>query len=302
MDYRLKNPELTVCIARRGAELQSISATDGTEFLWQGSPDYWEDRAPTLFPYIARLTGGEYELDGKRYAMPIHGFAPKAVFSLVDPRPDSIALRLTSSRETLAMYPYRFCFDVLYALHGRTLSITYRVENVDNQTMYFGVGGHPGFRVPMEPGQRFEDCFLEFSLGCQPRRIDVSPDCFILETETPFPLEESRFLPLHHRLFDNDAIILKDTSGQVTLRSRGSRYSLRVSYMQMPYLGLWHMPKTDAPYLCIEPWSSLPSRKGVVENLKTQPGLVALEAGQIYENTWSIAILSEDSTEMRGSK
>ena len=42
-----------------------------------------------------------------------------------------------------------------------------------------------------------------------------------------------------------------------------------VTYPNMTYLGIWHMPKTDAPYICIEPWSSLPSRKNVVEDLET---------------------------------
>ena len=29
--------------------------------------------------------------------------------------------------------------------------------------MYFGLGGHPGFNVPLEAGLSFEDYCLEFS-------------------------------------------------------------------------------------------------------------------------------------------
>lgn len=58
---------------------------------------------------------------------------------------------------------------------------------------------------------------------------------------------------------------------------------MRVSYPQMNFLGIWHMPFTDAPYVCIEPWSALPSRKGRIEDLSEQPNLVHLPAGERYE-------------------
>ena len=53
-------------------------------------------------------------------------------------------------------------------------------------------------------------------------------------------------------------------------------------------LGFWHMPKTDAPYVCLEPWSSLPSRQDVVEDLETQPDLISLPAGEVWTTTWSL--------------
>ena len=58
----------------------------------------------------------------------------------------------------------------------------------------------------------------------------------------------------------------------------------------MPYIGFWHAVKTDAPYICIEPWSSLPSRQDVVEELSEQPSLVRLPAQEIYRNSWSIEV------------
>lgn len=78
---------------------------------------------------------------------------------------------------------------------------------------------------------------------------------------------------------------------QVTFGSHKDPGKNRVTYPDMPYLGIWHMPKTDAPYICIEPWSSLPSRKDVVEELSKQNDLVSLPAGETYVNTWSIEIL-----------
>ena len=60
--------------------------------------------------------------------------------------------------------------------------------------------------------------------------------------------------------------------------------------MKYRYLGIWHWPKTEVPYVCIEPWSSLPSGKDIVEDLETQKNLISLEEGRHYENRWSITI------------
>ena len=54
-----------------------------------------------------------------------------------------------------------------------------------------------------------------------------------------------------------------------------------------------HMPHTDAPYVCIEPWASLPSRQDVVEELSCKSDLIHIAPGAEYENTWSIAITEE---------
>ena len=84
---------------------------------------------------------------------------------------------------------------------------------------------------------------------------------------------------------------MTDMPRQITLASEKGKKKIQVSYPNMAYLGLWHMPHTDAPYICIEPWSSLPSRKGVIEDLEKQENLIALEAGDVYVNGWEITVL-----------
>ncbi len=51
------------------------------------------------------------------------------------------------------------------------------------------------------------------------------------------------------------------------------------------------MPKTDAPYVCIEPWSLLPSRKGIVEDIEKQSDLISLNSNCEYENQIAIEII-----------
>lgn len=290
MIYMIQNQYLSVSASQKGAELWSIQDKEGTEYLWQGNPAYWEDRAPHLFPYVARLTGGKYRLDGQEYAMRIHGFAPYSEFALAEQTETKLTLALSANPDTLLEYPRQFTFRVIYDLLDNVLAVTYEVENRDNRRMYFGLGGHPGLQVPLRAGKRFEDYRLRFGRPCQPQWIGFSDDCFVDGTEVPFPLQDGQYLPLDHALFDHDAIVLKDAARQVTLETEGDPRSVTVSFPSMPYVGFWHQPKTDAPYVCIEPWCSLPSDKGKPTVFEQKEDLVSLAPGQLYQNTWTIQI------------
>ena len=205
-------------------------------------------------------------------------------------------LRLDADERTLACYPFMFTLRIIYELKEDTLRITYEVENDGAEEMYFGIGGHPGFQAPLEDGLSFEDYFLEFEPEKDggevetPVRVGFSAACFLNGEDQPYPLQEGRRIPLHHDMFDDDAIVLTGTSGRVVLRSEKGSRGVRVRFPQMPYIGFWHAVKKPAPYVCIEPWSSLPSRQDVVEELSEQPGLVHLEGKGVYRNTWSIQL------------
>lgn len=290
MLHTIHNDFLSVTISEQGAELQSILGTDCTEYLWQGNPAYWSDRALNIFPYVARLTNGSYYLDGKLYHMDIHGLAPYHHFDVISNDGTQLVLELDSDEKTYAAYPRKFALRIAYILQDRTLSVIYEVENRDERIMYFGLGGHPGFNVPLAKGRSFEDYHLRFSQPCHPKRIGFTKDCFLNGKDVPFSLEKEQILRLRHENFDDDAIVLKDMSREVTLETDGDSHSVTVAFPQMDYLGLWHRPKTDAPYICIEPWCSLPSTQDQIAVLEQQKDLISLESQGIYRNHWWITI------------
>lgn len=285
MNFTIHNEFLTVAAADKCAELQSVLGAKGTEFLWQGDPKYWCDRSLTLFPYVARLTNSQYTLDGELHEMSIHGLAPYTVFSLKEQTACSMTLEMTSGEETRKQYPREFSFQVTYRLAGNRLETVYRVENRDEKPMYFGLGGHPGINVPLSKEKSFEDYRLRFSEPAEPLRVGFTETCFLNGKDEPFPLENGTDLPLRHELFDHDAIVLRNMAKRVTLEADDGP-KVTMIYDDMNYLGLWHWPKTDAPYVCLEPWCSLPSRDGVVEAFETQPSLLRLEPGETGEYCW----------------
>ena len=290
MQITIENSRLKLAVETLGAQMMHIQSDDGVEYLWQGDPKYWGDRAPTLFPFIGRLTNNSYQLRGKVYPMGIHGFAAASQFTPVEQGKDRLVLELNSNDVTLEQYPFDFCLRIIYQLRGNTVEVSYRVSNLSQNTMPFGIGGHPGFRVPLAEDEQFEDYTLEFSQACQPDRVGFTPTVYLSGHDEPYPLEEGKCLPLRHDLFDEDAVILKNMAREVTLRSKASSRGVKVSYPDMPYLGIWHWPKTDAPYVCIEPWTSLPSRQDIVEEFTCKSDLVQLAPGKVFDTTWTISV------------
>ena len=293
MMITIANEILSVSIDTYGAQLRSIKSVTGTEYLWQGDERYWEDSSPVLFPYIARLYDGAYTYLGEKYQMGIHGFAAQSEFEAVEATPCSVTMQLNENTSTLAQYPFRFRFQICYRVENSTLFIQYKVFNRDNKVMPFAVGGHPGFNVPFSEGTKMEDYYLKFREPCTPERVGFTEELFLSGENTIYPLEEENTLRLRHDLFDDDAIVLQNMSQSVTLQSDRTRKRVTVCYPNMPYLGIWHMPHTDAPYVCIEPWTSLPSRQGIVEELTGKPDMQMVYPNEQWENEWSITISEE---------
>lgn len=289
----IENGQLRLEVDTLGAQMMTLTDADGIQYMWEGDPKYWRKRAPNLFPVIGRMTDNSCAVRGKIYPMTIHGFAAAQEFAVESHTDTQLVMRLDSNEETMAQYPFAFSFWVHYRLEGAALEITYRVANRDTQWMPFAVGGHPGFRVPMEAGEAFEDYELVFTNPCRPDLVGFTPTVYLSGHDEPYPLEDGCRLALRHDLFDDDAIILKNMDREVTLRSKVSGRFLKVTYPQMPYVGIWHKPMTDAPYVCIEPWSSLPARQDVVEELTCRSDMLQLFPGEEYRNVWQISVGKE---------
>lgn len=290
MNYTISNDILDVTISSKGGELQSIQDKEGTQYLWQGDRNSWKGRATNLFPFVGRLTDGTYTYQGETYEMTAHGFVKLMELEVTFQSKDKIAFTLHHSEETKEMYPFQFSYTVVYELIDKKLSVTYRVENKDTKTIYFGVGGHPGFNVPIEKDLAFEDYYLEFTNECRPKQIVLSDTCYVQGGATPFALENNRCISLKHNLFDKDAIVLEEMDREVTIKSTKSTRAIKVTFPDMKYLGIWHTPKKDVPFICIEPWCTLPARQDIVEDIETQADFISLEVDKVYENNWSICV------------
>ncbi len=311
MIYTLRNSEMEVQVSSKGGELVSMKDADKTEYIWIGDATYWKRHAPQLFPCIGRLTNNQYRMDGALHEMGQHGFLRDYELTKVESEEQagaetvrdaagqagaeaetvtSLHLQLQSDASTRQLYDRDWTVDIFYSLCGKTLSVKFQVRNHDVRTMRFGYGIHPGFNVPLNPALRFEDYRLDFHETSTPKQMELTERYTISGGMHDYTLEEGRYLPLQHSLFDHDAIILKDMPHTVTLGSQKDEKKVTVAFPNMPYLGIWHAPETDAPFVCIEPWSSLPSTDGVIDEFETKLDFITVEPEQTYTNNWSISI------------
>ena len=225
--------------------------------------------------------------------MKIHGFASACEFEVAEQTESSVTFALHDNEVTRAQFPFAFLFKVRYALKENTVEVTYTVDNPADEMLHFGLGGHPGFNVPLKEGTAFEDYYLRFSQPCEPDRVGFSSELLVSGTDKRYELEDGQIIRLHHDLFDHDAIVLKNMAKSVTIASDKTKRYVTVSYPQMPYVGFWHAERKAAPYVCVEPWVSLPARDGVIEDFACKGDLIHLPGHGSYENTWYITIGEE---------
>ncbi len=292
MNYTLENKNLKIEASDMGGELMSIyGKTTGFEYLWQGHPEFWKGRAPIMFPICGRLTEGKYTYRGKEYEMNLHGFPRKMQLNMVENTKTTLAFNIKSSEETLKIYPFLFDFTIKYTLKKNKLRTTLIVKNTDNENnLLFSLGGHPGFNIPLEKGEEFSDAFVEFRRAKKCERLMFSETCFYLGKNEPFPLENDKILRLNHNLFDNDAIFLENMDNNVTLKSKGGNRFVNVRFKDMTHLGFWHAPKTEAPYMCIEPWHGVPSIDKVIDDFETKAELITLKPNKTYKTFFEIKV------------
>lgn len=280
MRYTIANEQLCVQISDRGAELQSVRDVDGTERLWQGDPAIWPDRAPLLFPFIARLKNETYTINGVPYHMPIHGFANAKRFAAARQGAQCIDFVLESDADTRSCYPFDFTLTVRYALDGARLTKTFTVENRSATAMLYELGGHDGWRTALAPGERMADYYVEFP-GCAVLRARNSDESLMLLDETRLVALDAGRLFLTEHVFAQDALILENLPcTAVTLGSVRSGHGVTLDFTGFPYLGVWSRYGCgETNYVCLEPWSALPDGAFLGTELSEKIGVRTLAPG-----------------------
>ena len=285
--FLLENDQLVIAVASKGAELKSVLHKDfGIEYLWGADPAYWAKTSPVLFPIVGALKNNTYSYKGIDYTLPRHGFARDKEFKLVDQQNASLTLSIESDSDTLAMYPFPFIFSILYTLTKDELKVAYRVQNTGNDTMFFSVGGHPAFKVPLVDVTSYEDYRLVFEARETVSHWPISSDGLIETNPKPL-LDESAVLPLSKALFAKDALVLKHLKSHfVQLTSDKTPHGLQFSFTGFPYLGLWATPGAD--FLCIEPWCGIADSVNSDQQLEHKEGIRHLPAGNVFNVEWKV--------------
>lgn len=255
MQVTLKNDFYEVQLDTHGAELQSIrSQHTGQEYLWQADPQIWKRHAPVLFPIVGKLKDDQYRYQGKTYQMTQHGFARDRAFTVEHQSDSSVTLLLHDDEKTQRVYPFAFELRVKYTLVNRLINVSYHVHNPsDTQTLIFGIGGHPGFQIPLDQGLNFDDYYLQFHPSKSRIQIPLTTAGIDYQKRTLAPTNVN--WQLNHEVFQNDALIFQlQGENEVAVRSDKSPHGIALLTKDAPFLGVWSPYPKTGNLICLEPW------------------------------------------------
>ncbi|MFR0922344.1 MAG: aldose 1-epimerase family protein [Clostridia bacterium] len=280
---------LKIQTKKEGAELTSIQYND-KEMLFQGAQvldsngnTFWKRQAPILFPIVGQLKNSKTKIEGKTYEMSQHGFARDMKFEEISKTENEHHYMLKYNEETLKKYPYKFELHVIYEIIKDTLIVTYKVKNIDEKSIYFGLGGHPAFDCNYSNGE-YEIAFEEQENEIEFLKLKDG----LIDTEKADNILEDNKIYLKENTFDNDAVIMKNIkSNKVVLQNhKTNKKILEFDFTGFPYLALWS--KKGAPFVCIEPWQNTADRIDSTQIYKDKENIIKLEKNKEFECKYSI--------------
>ncbi len=228
----------------------------------------WKNHATVLFPTVGRLKNKKSRIGNKEiYFEKNHGIARSQQFSLIEKTKDSILLQLKSNEDTKKFFPFDFILNIKYTLKDEILTTCFEVINPSEESLYFGLGWHPGFRTESD--------------------FEIIPE---FKTAERFFVSESGLLTGEKKIISKEEfekILKSDLSNAVILRIenknerkviyKNNEISLGIEFYDFEFLGIWSEDKRK--FICIEPWQGTDD----FENQTTfdkKPGIVKLEPGE----------------------
>ena len=287
-EYVLENDKLRIVVSEHGAEMRRLTEKkDGTEYLWDGNPEWWKYTSPILFPIVGKLKENKYRVNWREYSLPSHGFGRTSNFVLDSHAANSLKFSLEWTDETYEIYPFKFRLIVGYQLDGSAVKVTWRVLNHDVKPIYFSIGAHPALRCPITAGEDITDCYLSFEKSEFASKYAVTDDAFVLDEQVPGIMGDRQelswdFFAQGTWIFDNLA------SDRVTIRSKKSEKFVAVEAPNFPFWAFWSPERGGAPFICIEPWYGHADFVDFDGDFKDKHGVQKLDVGGIFDTEYRI--------------
>ncbi len=234
---------------------------------------------------------GSFEVGGKTYPMPCHGFARTLPWAEVARSATNSGARVTvelrDSEQTRQDYPYAFKLDAIFELAGGHLTIDYVTASdaTNTQPMIFSIGNHIAFKIPFITGTNPADMTIRTPNKTQ-----------LLRGENNLPNGQSKENSFDNarRLGDFDASVALPLAGYPSTpmhcfpirRALAVRVAQQSSALLPEPLDRFHLyggPKVG--YFCPEPWF------GLINSLNTKQGAITLKPGENFK--WRIELSTE---------
>lgn len=281
----IENERIRAAISEHGAELKKVyDKKRGMQFMWTGDRRYWNRVSPILFPIVGKLKNDSYTIDEKSYSLSQHGFLRDQEFTLVNNTKTMAHFMFASEGKFKDVYPYDFEVHIIYEISGNSLDVNWEVVNLEDEDMYFSIGAHPAFRVPMCEGETINDYYIDITPSDKPvERISLKGEVI--------PQQEISKLQLSAELFKNDAVIFSNID-EMVLKSSKNSHEVRMDFKDFPYVGVWSKynseDKSVAPFVCIEPWYGIADIFENEGDFKTKTGINKIAPKDMFECAYTM--------------
>lgn len=274
-----------------GGRLLTWTVNGHEVIRWPAAPD-WAHPAkirggnPLLFPFLGRhrvdgRIGAWRDQDGTLYALPVHGFARDATFSAeTNEAAASVAMTLTDSEATRAVYPFAFRFTAIYQLvAGHTLEVSLVTENRGERALPYYAGHHFYFALPH--GMRGET-----TLDLPPsQRRDQQADGSLsapVPGEPQYRLDDARIQDRFHVI---ETVPAADRLATLRTPSLHRAIELDLRESPTPWYAITTWTEADgSDFYCVEPWLGLP------DAIHNGTGLRWIAAGQCETATLRLKV------------
>ena len=289
--YVLENQYLKVTVADNGAELCSVYDKENeVERIWDAEPSVWNRHAPILFPFVGKVANGVYRIDDKEYEMKTqHGFARDMDFELIEKTDSSITQKLVSNEQSKKLYPYDFELYVTHTLDSenpRVLSVKWELKNVGSDEMYYSIGGHPAFTLPIKESNEKEEFFIGFEGSEELTYITINTDTGLAIPNEKYTFKTEDGLIKFFDVIYKTLIFEHEDIKKVSIAKPDKTPYVTMDCREFPYLGIW--TKTTGNFICLEPWVGRTDDEGFAGTLEEKVGEQKLNVGETFKITYSM--------------
>ncbi len=285
MEYKIKHDELEIVINSKGAEQEHLFF-NGKDYM-RRRDSFWNRKAPVLFPIVGSLKDLKTYINGELFSMTQHGFARDREFELFKQEDNKLIFVDEYDDNTLKLYPFKYQLFIEYSIEGRKLEVRYKVVNKGKEDMYFNIGGHPGFNLPMYEKDTFEDYKVEFMETESWDAPTVSNGT--LDFINTIAYRNVNEIKLNYKLFEIDAVVIPNIkSKSVNLVNKEGK-GINFAYKGFNTLAIWTRP--GAPFVCLEPWKGYADHSDSDYDFIKKDDIVCLKENESYTFGYDVTIL-----------
>lgn len=289
MEFKISNEYLELTVSSHGAEKQTLVSKKTNISYLRDIDQYWNRRAPFLFPIVGKLRDLKTFINNKEYSMNQHGFLRDQEFELYSQTENELVLVNKFNEETLKKYPFEYQVFVKYTLVEKTVYTEFIVQNLDYQVIPFNYGGHPGFKVPLYENETFNDYKVVFEKTENFDAPTVKLDNGTLDFVNTISYKNINEINLDYKYFEIDAIVIPNVKSQSVKLVNKENKGIKFDFLGFPSLAIWTKP--NAPFVCLEPWIGYADHHDSNYQFIEKDNMQFLNPEEKFSVTYAITIL-----------